>query len=150
MTFNIKKLAIAATGTMPVRDATGEAQFDEQGNPLSITFHSPGTKQHQAAKHAAEERNNTRVFGRMQGKSEAKQSADDKLQERATFLSAITVSFNNFGNGDLAGHQLFMKTYSDLELGHITDDAEKFNGDRGNFKRSSETSSPSSSATLPG
>lgn len=150
MTFNIKKLAIAATGTMLVRDATGEAQVDEQGQALSITFHSPGTKKHQAAKHASEERNNTRVLGRMQGKSEAKQSADDKLQERATFLSAITVSFNNFGNGDLAGHQLFMKTYSDLELGHIADDAEKFNGDRGNFIKSSETSSPSSSATLPG
>lgn len=150
MTFNIKKLAIAATGTMPVRDATGEDQFDEHGNALSITFHSPGTKVHQAAKHAAEERNNTRVFDRMQGKSEAKQSADGKLQERATFLSAITVSFNNFGNGDLAGHQLFMKTYSDLELGHITDDADKFNGFRGNFKKSSETSSPSSSVMQPG
>lgn len=148
--FNIKKLAIATTGTMPVRDASGEAQFDDAGNAVSITFHSPGTKQHQAAKHAAEERNNTRVFGRMQGKSESRQTADDKLQERATFLSAITVSFNNFGNGDLVGHQLYMKTYSDLELGHITDDAEKFNGDRGNFKKSSETSSPDTSDKQPG
>ena len=150
MTFNIKKLAIAASATMPVRDATGEAQFDDVGNAVSITFCSPGTKQYQKAKHAAEERNNTRVFGRMQGKSEAKQSADDKVAERAEFLAAITISFNNFDDGAGAGYELFKRTFADIELGHIADDADKFVGDRGNFKQPSATTLPGMSVMQPG
>lgn len=150
MTFNIKKLAIAATATMPVRDATGEPQFDDAGNALSITFCSPGTKQYQKAKHAAEERNNTRVFARMQGKSENKQSASEKVIERAEFLAAITVSFNHFDDGAGGGYELFKRTFSDIELGHIADDADKFVGDRGNFKQPTPTASSSTSATQPG
>jgi hypothetical protein len=155
--YNIKKLAIAASAVMLVRDAAGEVQVDESnldaaGNPaeLSITFHSPGTKKYQAAKHAADERHNGRVFNRMQGRSDIKQSAEEKLRERATFLADITISFNNFGDDKGAGRELFLRTYSDPELGHILDDGEKFTGDRGNFKKSSPTSSPSTSDTQPG
>ncbi len=150
MKRNIKSLAIAAFATMPVRDADGEAQVDGVGNPLSITYHSPGTKQYQKAKHAAEERNNTRVFGRMQGKSEAKQSADDKVNERAEFLAAVTISFNNFNDGEDGGFEMFKRVYSDIELVYLAEDGEKFLGERGNFKKSSPTSSPSTSATQPG
>lgn len=156
--FNIKSLAIAPTATMPLRDANGEIQYDptkldEGGNPtteLSITFYSPGTKKFQAAKHAAEERNNGRVFSRMQGRMDNKQSAEEKLRERATFLAAVTASFNGFGDGQGAGYELFLRTYSDPELGHILEDGEKFVNDRGNFKKSSVTSSQPTSATLPG
>jgi len=148
--FNIKKLAIATSATMPVRDAAGEPQFDDAGNAVSITLHSPGTKEYQKAKHAAEERNSTRVFGRMQGKLDNKQSATDKVIERAEFLAACTVSFNNFGDGATRGHELFKSIYSDIELGHIADDAEKFLGDRGNFIKTSATPSPSTSDILPG
>ena len=150
MTFNIKKLAIASTADMPVRDASGEIQADDAGNKLSITLHSPGTKQYQKAKHAAEERNSTRVFGRMQGKTETKPSADDKVNERAEFLAACTVSFNGFGSGGLNGFELFKHVYSDIEIGHIAEEAEKFLGDRGNFKAGSATSSLSMSVTQPG
>ncbi|ATQ74857.1 hypothetical protein CR152_10225 [Massilia violaceinigra] len=138
--FNLKNLAIAATADMPVRDASGEAQFNEKGEPLTITLHSPGTKEFQKAKHAADERNSTRVFGRMQGKSESKQSADDKNIERAEFLAAVTASFNGGAGLDgKKGFELFKATYADIEIGHIADDAEKFLGDRGNFKKPSPT-----------
>lgn len=148
--LNIKKLAIATTATMPVRDAAGEPQFDDAGNAATITLHSPGTKEYQKAKHAAEERNSTRVFGRMQGKLDTKQSAADKVTERAEFLAACTVSFNNFDYNGAAGYELFKSVYADIELGHIADDAEKFLGDRGNFIKPSATPSPSMSGTQPG
>ncbi|KAB8042552.1 hypothetical protein [Janthinobacterium aquaticum] len=150
MTFNIKQLAIAAAAEMIVRDAAGEPQADEQGNALTITLHSPGTKEFQKARHAAEERNSARVFNRMQGKADAKQSADDKIKERAEFLAACTISFNNFGDGQGAGYELFKRTYSDIEIGHIADDVEKFLGERSNFKKKLLTSSPTTSGTLPG
>jgi hypothetical protein len=78
--FNILSLAIASTADMTVRNASGDTQYDDAGAPLTITLYSPGTKQVQKARHAAEERNNTRVFGRMQGKSDAKQSADANIE----------------------------------------------------------------------
>jgi hypothetical protein len=133
-TFNILSLAIAATADMTVRTATGETQYDDAGNPLTITLYSSGTKQVQRARHAAEERNNARVFGRMQGKSDAKQSAEDKTTEEAEFLAACTVSFNGFGAADgLAGYELFRSVYGNIEVGHIAEDARKFINERGNF-----------------
>ena len=131
--FQIKTLAIAALSTMPVRDAAGEPQLDAAGQPITITLYGPGSKQHQKAKHAAEERNNTRVLSRMQGRAGDKQSAADKAAENAEFLAACTVSFNGFGCGDLTGHELFKAVYADLEVGHIADDVMKFLAERANF-----------------
>lgn len=155
--FNIKRLAIAASATMLVRDASGELQVDESrlgddDKPLqlSITYHSPGTKQYQKAKNAADERNNARVFSRMQGRQDNKQTAEEKLLERATFLADVTSSFNNFDDGKGNGREMFLRVYSDPELGHILEDGEKYVNDRGNFKKSSVTSSQPTSATQPG
>ena len=148
--FNLKKLAIAATADMIVRDAAGEAQLDDAGLPLSITMHSPGTKAYQKAKHASEERNNNRVFSRMQGKAESKQTAEDKIAERAEFLASVTISFNNFGYEDKRGYEMFKAAYGDIEIGHIADDADKFLGDRGNFWKASPKVSEPMFDTQPG
>ena len=134
--FQIKTLAIAALSTMPVRDAAGEPQLDAAGQPITITLYGPGSKQHQKAKHAAEERNNNRAFSRMQGKADAKLTAVEKTAENAEFLAACTVSFNGFGSDDLTGHELFKAVYSDIEIGHIADDAMKFIAERANFLKS--------------
>lgn len=131
--FNIKSLAILATAVMTVRNAAGEPQTDAAGNPISITLYGPASKQFQAAKHKAEDRNNTRALARMQGKSEGKQTAAEKVHERAEFLTACTVSFNGFGLDDLTGRELHMGVYSDIEIGHIAEDADKFLGERANF-----------------
>jgi hypothetical protein len=148
--FNLKKLAIAAAADMPVRDASGEIQKDEAGNPLTITLHSPGTKEFQKAKHARDEKNNARVMSRMQGKSEAKQTAEEANIERAEFLAGCTKSFNGVGVEGKAGFEAFKATYADIEIGHIADDVDKFLGDRGNFKKPLATSSPPTSDILPG
>lgn len=145
--FNIKSLAIAATADMPVRDASGEPQFDAAGNPLSITLYGPGTKRFQKAKHAADERANTRTFARMQGKSEGKQSAEEKNAERAQFLAEVTESFNYFGYEDKAGFEMFKAAYADIEIGHMADDTDKWLAERGNFKKASSKPSESTSDT---
>lgn len=133
MTFNLRTLAIAQTADMPVRDATGDPQFDDAGQPITITLHSPGSKVFLRAKYAMEERQNTRTLARMQGKGD-KQSAEDKVRERAEFLASVTVSINNAGFDDQVGHEAMKSLYADITLGHIADDADKFLGDRGNFK----------------
>lgn len=134
MSFDIRTLAISKTGNVPLRDAAGARQYDDEGNPLTITVHSPGTKAYNAAQHARTQRNNDRVMSKMQGKSEGNLTAEDAAEERAQFLAAITVSFNGFGGEDKA---LFAKVYADPELGHIADDVEKFVSDRANFIRPS-------------
>lgn len=135
--FDLRTLSISATADMPIRDASGEPQFAEDGTPLTITLHSPGSKQFQRAKHAADERNNSRAFARMQGKSEAKLSAEEKLAERAEFLAACTASINGASFGEAKGHEGFKALYADITLGHIAEDADKFLADRGNFKKAS-------------
>lgn len=148
--YNIKNLAIAPTADMPVRDAAGAPQFDAAGNPLTITFHSPGTQAFQRARHARDERNNMRVFARMQGKADGRASAEDQNAERAQYLADVTVAFNHFGIDGLAGEALYKNVYADLELGHIAEDSEKFLADRGNFMKRSSTASPSTSGISPG
>jgi hypothetical protein len=69
----------------------------------------------------------------MQGSSDDKQSAEEKTAEQAEFLAACTASFNGFGIEDLAGYELFKAVYSDIEIGHIADDASKFLASRANF-----------------
>ena len=140
MTFNIKNTAIAASAKFHVRDAAGELLYTDDGQKVTITVHSPGTKPYQKAKHAREERNNTRVFGRTQGKAEAKMSAEDKVAERAEFLAAITISFDNLDYPDAngrGGFELYKAVYSDIEIGHVAEDLEKFMDERGNFKKPS-------------
>lgn len=135
MTFDIRTLAIAKTGVIPVRNAAGEKQFDEAGNPLTITVHSPGTKKFNQASHDMRTANSDRMVSKMQGKSDGKQSADDELTESAEFLAAITISFDNFSYGDATGYAQFEACYADIEIGHIADDVRKFINDRANFMR---------------
>lgn len=142
--FDIKSLAIASTGTMPIRDVDGEIQYNDKGEELSITFHSPGTREFAQAKHEHEEKLGARLL-RMQGGKGEKSDPDQDLKSIATFLAKVTVSLNGFkyDGGPKA-------LYEDRELGHITEAANKFLGERGNFKRKSGNDSSNTSATLPG
>lgn len=147
--FNLKKLAIALSGDMPVKDATGAPQFDDAGNPLSITFHSPASKQFQKAKHAAEQRNNTRAMAAMQG-GEDKQTLEDKIAESAEFLAACTKSFNNFDYEGLSGYEQFKAAFADQDVGHVAEDARKFLASRANFLPKPASPLASTSDTQPG
>lgn len=148
--FQIKQLAIKQTADIPVKTADGKPVKDEAGNPLSVTMYGPASKQFQEAKHQAEQRAAERNMAKYQGTPLDPITAEQKAKERAEFLADCTVSFNNFGNGDLRGHDLYMSVYTDAEIGHIADDCEKGFADRKNFLPVPANSSPSTSVTVPG
>lgn len=140
---SLKKLAISATGTMLVRDATGALVSDENGQ-WSITVHSPGTKQYQAAKHRFDEnRNNT--LAAILGKGETKQNPEDETRAVAEFLADVTISFNNFDYEGKHGREAYKAAYMDLEIGHVAIDLNKYLGDRGNFLPAKQLASSDSS-----
>lgn len=139
---NIKTLAIAVSAAMAVCNVEGEAQFTEAGNALTITFHSPGTKKFQQAKHNFEKKKSNSVMAMMSGKSEQGRGWEDDTRDLAEFLADVTISLDNFNYDDRApGKDTFMALYSDIELGHIAEAANKFLGDRGNFKKPVPTAS---------
>lgn len=142
---SIKKLAIEATGTMPVRDAAGNL---EEG--WSITFHSPGTKAFQKAKHAFDEKRSNNLTAMMTGKSDSKRTAEDDNQDLAAFLAAVTVSLNGFDYEGAKGFEAAKAMYADLEIGHIAIDSNKYLGDRGNFVKAKPMTLSATSDNLPG
>jgi hypothetical protein len=147
--FNLKKLAIEPTGNMPVCDAAGNEVVDDAGQPLSITFHSPGTKQFQKALHAFNERKSGGLKSLMGGKSEKTDPAED-TNALADFLAAVTISFNNFDYEGKVGHAAYRAAFADIEIGHVAEDANKYLGKRGNFLPKPANEPASQSGTLPG
>lgn len=140
--INIKFLAIAMSATMPVCNVAGEPQFNDAGNALTITFHSPGTKKFQQAKHNFEKKKSNSVMALMSGKSDQARSWEDDARELAEFLADVTISLDNFDyEGRAPGKDTFMALYMDIEIGHIAESANKFLGDRGNFKKPAQNAS---------
>lgn len=149
--FDIRKIAIGLTADMPVCDVDGNVVVDENGKELSITFHSPGSKEFikaraQLRQELAEE------FAREEAnsKKKVKKSFTDEELDRANlrtidYVSKLVVSLNGF---DYPGGPKAM--FSDPTLGHILQDADNFLADRGNFKQSSASGSLNSSGTQPG
>lgn len=125
--FDIKQLSIEDSATMEVRDAAGEVMPG-----LSITFHSPATKQYRRAKHAYDQKRNSNVMAMMTSK-EDKRTEDDEDRDVAEFLAACTISLNGFEYPGKAGFEGMKALYTDPALGHIADAANKFLGSRANF-----------------
>lgn len=159
MSFDIRKIAIGATGKMPVRDVEGNPVFDDEGNPLTITFYGPGSlvwvrakaetqnevmEEMQAEAEAAKEAEKNKKKG---GKPEPKPEIDLEAAHRRTakLLARVTVSLDNF---DYPGGPEAL--FNDPAFGHITEDANSWVVKRGNFKQSSASSSASTSDTQPG
>lgn len=144
MKFDINKLAITDTAKYHVTDAKGEPQYDDAGNPITITIVSPGTKKAARAQFKRDDARSQRVLGSMAGKT-SKRTEVDEIAERAQFLADVTESLDGF---DFPGGPKAL--YSELPLGHIADGVEKFFNDRGNFSKDSANSSSNTSGTQPG
>ncbi len=136
--FDITSVSAAETGTLELLRPDGSPLYDGERNRCSITLYGPGTSQYQAA--AAARQN--RALDKMRRKGKLDQSAEEKLAEEARFLTAITVSFNNFTypGADGNGQALFRAVYEDPKLGFIKDQAAEFAGDWENFTGGSATS----------
>lgn len=134
--LNIKTKAVAATAPIHIKDADGTPMYDD-GKPVRIIVHSPGTK----AFGVVESRQTSRAVRRMndnEGKITAATS-EERLRETAEDLASITVGFDGFtyGDGSLVGEELFKAVYADPALGFITKQVTKFVSDWGNFSASS-------------
>lgn len=130
---SLKKLALAATGTMIVKDAKGEEVSDENGK-WSITFTSPGTEKYEVALAKHKKRTAGNLKSLMGGKDDAQDPAQERL-DRADFLAAVTDSFNGFDYEGKKGHAAFRAAYADLELIHVAQQADQYLGNLGNFSK---------------
>jgi hypothetical protein len=140
--FNIKSASILDQGDFTVPDAAGNPQLDADGNELTITFASPGTKKYLQAKHNLDEKKNGSVVAQMTGKA-SKRSYQDDINDRAEFFASITLSFNGFAYNDRAGYEGYKAMFADPKLAHVTAGADKYMADLGNFKPDLATTSPS-------
>lgn len=145
---SLKKLAILPQGTMPVRDARGDKVVGDDGVEWSITAHSPGTKEYQKALHAYETARSDITIAAMKG--DTKRAVEDDAVHTATFLAAVTISFNGFDYEGRSGYEAYKAAYLDLEIGHIAKDLNKYLGDRGNFLPPKAPPSSNTSDILPG
>lgn len=148
--FDITSLRVKNTADMPVTDAAGDPVIGDDGNPLSITLFSPGTKQFRQARYTADKKSSARVMAQMQGKPDGKETADTRADERAEFLASVTESFNGFSYGTGTGQAMFRDFYRDGYLYFVADAADKFLGEAGNFKPASTTPPVLTSVIQPG
>jgi hypothetical protein len=140
MANNLKKYALNATATLHLRNGNDELMYadgpdgmPDESKPMRVRMFGPGTKQYAAAVAAANNRN----MDRMKRKGKADMTAEDKIKETATFLSACTDGFENVEWDGLAGRDLYMAAYSDLELCFIPMQIDKWLGDTANFTKES-------------
>ena len=136
--FNIATLAVAASAAIHLKDAEGTTPlYNEDGEPLRIRLHSPGSK----AFGQVEARQTARSVKRMNdndGKI-ATATAEERIQETAEDLADVTIALEGFtyGDGSLQGRAAFMALFADQSLGFITRQVIKALGDWGKFKAAS-------------
>jgi len=138
--FDITQARASETSTIKLRKGDDSPLMGKDGKTqLSITVYGPGSREY----NEATSRRQNRALDKLKRKGKMDQTADEKIAEEATFLTAITVSFNGFGYppaGDLSGAALFKAVYSDPTLGFIKDQVAEFAGDWENFTGGSATS----------
>jgi len=136
--FDITTQAVVDTATIHLKDAAGQplyADGDRREKPIQIIIYGPGSKAHGAV----EARQSTRALKRMQdndGKITAP-TAEERTQETAEDLAALTVDFVNFTYppaGEKRGAELFEAFYCDPTLGFVIKQVTKHLADWGNFK----------------
>jgi hypothetical protein len=141
--LDITTQGVADTAIIHVKNAAGEPLYAdaERTKPVQIIIYGPSSR----AFGAVEARQSARALKRMQdndGKLTAA-TAEERVQETAEDLAALTVSFENLSYppaGKAVGTELFEAVYRDQKLGFIAKQVTKFLADWANFKPGSVTS----------
>ena len=135
--MDIRKFAVEETSTLTLRDANGDPMLAEDGQPMTITLYSPGSKTYAKAQAAQ----NNRLLDKLKRKGKAEQSASERAAEAAEFLSACTQAFSsNIQYDELTGEALYKAVYADTSIGFIAEQVGKHLGDWANFSKGSATS----------
>lgn len=139
MSFDISKLAASETTDVHLRDPGTDELLFNGDQPISVTVYGPGSKPYAKARSAAE----NRAIDKFKRKGKTDQTPDEKLENTVAFLSACTVSLNNFDYKGATDAAAIKAMYGDRTIGWINDQVDKAMGDWANFTKPSETASAS-------
>jgi hypothetical protein len=138
--MDIRKFAVEETSTLHLRNASDELMYVEGSDgkpdlakPMKVILYGPGSKPYAKA----QARNSNRMIDRLKKKGKTEQTADEKTQETAEFLSDCTKGFENIEYDGLQGPDLFMAVYTDRSIGFVPEQVNKHLGEWGNFTKGS-------------
>ncbi|MGK5049606.1 hypothetical protein ACQ4WP_27475 [Janthinobacterium sp. GB4P2] len=140
---DIRKFAVEETAVLHLKDANDELMYadgadgnPDKSKPMRVKLYGPGSKKYAKIQAA----NNNKLFTRLKKKGKEDQSADDKAQESADTLTALTHSFENVSYDELAGEALYKAVYLDVTIGFIATQVNTHLNDWANFTKASATS----------
>ena len=140
--MDIRKFAVEETAVLHLKDANDELMYadgadgkPDTNKPMRIKLYGPGSKKYAKIQAA----NNNKLFTRLKKKGKEDQSADDKAQESADTLTALTHSFENIGYDELGGEALYKAVYLDTRIGFIATQVNAYLNDWANFTKASAT-----------
>ncbi|WP_332859366.1 hypothetical protein [Janthinobacterium svalbardensis] len=138
--MDIRKFAVEETAVLHLKDANDELMYadgadgkPDTNKPMRIKLYGPGSKKFAKVQAA----NNNKLFTRLKKKGKEDQSADDKAQESADTLTALTHSFENIGYDELGGEALHRAVYLDTSIGFIATQVNAHLNDWANFTKAS-------------
>lgn len=135
--MDIRQFSVQDEAVIELCDAADAPIRDAEGNPMTITVYGPGTPAYANAQ--AEQSN--RAIEKLRRKGKMDQTAKQKAEENAAFLTACTKAFSpNIEYDGLSGPALFKAVYSDPQIGFIAEQVAKFLGEWANFKQGSTAS----------
>ena len=139
---DIRKFAVEETAVLHLKDANDELMYadgadgnPDKSKPMRVKLYGPGSKKYAKIQAA----NNNKLFTRLKKKGKEDQSADDKAQESADTLTALTHSFENVSYDELAGEALYKAVYLDVTIGFIATQVNTHLNDWANFTKPSST-----------
>lgn len=135
MSFDISSLSVAETTDVHLRGPDDELLYTPEGKPVSITIYGVGSKPFAKAQSQA----SNRALDRFKRKGKTDLSAEDKAEERASFLASCTVSLNNFDYKGATDAAAVKAMYADVKLGFIADQVDKAMGDWSVFMKDSSS-----------
>ncbi|MDO8912297.1 MAG: hypothetical protein Q8N10_03305 [Phenylobacterium sp.] len=108
----------------------GEGGKKTVKKPMSVTVYGPGSQEFEAAQAQSE-----KSFGLSFHRGKSRETQAQKKARIASFLSACTISFNNFtyGGGDPKDRETFRACYSDPKRNWLTEQVNLEMGDWSNF-----------------
>ena len=134
---DIRRFAVEETSVLTLRGANDEPLTGDDGQSMTITLYSPGSKAYAKAQAA----NQNRMIDKLKRKGKMDQTAEEKAREQAEFLAGCTKEFSaNIEYDGLTGDELFKAVYADNSVGFIAEQVGKHLGDWGNFTPASTKS----------
>jgi hypothetical protein len=141
---NIKKFKTGETAWLHLKNAEGDLMYgdDAEGRPdpnkpMRICAYGPGSKPY--AKAQAQRQNRMVMLLKKRGKTD--QSAEEKAEDVAKFLTAVTHSTENIEYPPYAAgtEEMLHAMYGDQEIGFVAEQVNEFVGDWANFPNGSGT-----------